>query len=428
MRNSCLQIFALMSTFGFSSEVLSQAPVSLLKDSFEEGKAAPDGWSKGATIDGVKYLYDKRIAKSGERSLCLEKTAQRYFPIAQWSRELPHSGESATLKVSIQVRAQKATKAIVDVMFLDGNGKSISHKWACYIGSQEDGEPPATHDWKDYSAEVEVPPETKTLAIGLQIYGPGKVWFDDLDVTYVRPEPENEGEKKIESQPDAPDTAIQIEIGTGKGEYLYADAKTNDAPAAGKGLLVVLPGGSGNADFFPFIKRMHEQSVGDQFCLAQPVAKKWTDDQAIVWPTFANRSDAMEYSTEELVDQVVRDVAKRTKLDPNRIYVLAWSSGGPAAYAAMFQPESLVQGGVIAMSVFKPELLPETTNAKGRRFYLLHSPEDQVCPYALAEQAEQTLSQADIRVKLVSYDGGHGWHGDVYGNIRRGIQWLEQAP
>lgn len=163
----------------------AQQASTLLTDGFEEGTAAPEGWKKGAAIQGVKYYYDKRLAKTGSRSLSLQKSANRYFPIAQWSRTVPLDGDVRAIKVTSQVRARKATKAIVDVMFLDSSGDVTSHKWASYIGAKEANDPPADHDWKEYSADVVIPAGTKKIMLGLQIYGPGKVWFDDLEVKSV---------------------------------------------------------------------------------------------------------------------------------------------------------------------------------------------------------------------------------------------------
>ena len=77
------------------------------------------------------------------------------------------------------------TKAIVDVIFLNAKGEWISHKWACYIGNKKADDPPANHDWKPYSGRVEIPKETKKIQIALQIYGPGKVWFDDVRAEYT---------------------------------------------------------------------------------------------------------------------------------------------------------------------------------------------------------------------------------------------------
>jgi predicted esterase len=70
--------------------------------------------------------------------------------------------------------------------------------------------------------------------------------------------------------------------------------------------------------------------------------------------------------------------------------------------------------------------LPPLDNAKGKRFYLLQSPDDQVTPLRFAEEAESALSIAGAKVHLHRQEGGHGWHGDMWGMLRAGIEWLER--
>jgi predicted esterase len=43
----------------------------------------------------------------------------------------------------------------------------------------------------------------------------------------------------------------------------------------------------------------------------------------------------------------------------------------------------------------------------------------------MAVSARDTLREAGAQVEFVEYEGGHGWHGDVFGNLRKGIDWLE---
>jgi predicted esterase len=93
----------------------------------------------------------------------------------------------------------------------------------------------------------------------------------------------------------------------------------------------------------------------------------------------------------------------------------------------MLQPESPAAGALVAMSVFKPNDLPEMKNGAGRRFYILHSPDDQVCPYHMAVAARDQLRAAGAKVEFTEYGGGHGWQSDVFGNIRHGIEWLERT-
>jgi RNA polymerase sigma-70 factor (ECF subfamily) len=61
----------------------------------------------------------------------------------------------------------------------------ISHEWAAYIGAKEAKDMPAQHDWKEYQGQVKIPAKAKKIQIGLQIYGPGKVWFDEIRAEYA---------------------------------------------------------------------------------------------------------------------------------------------------------------------------------------------------------------------------------------------------
>lgn len=157
----------------------------LLNGGFEEGDTAPEHWSEGAEIDGVKYIWDKKTGQKGKASLCLHKTAQRYFPIAQWYQVVDRKGDRPALRVTAQVKAAKVTKAILDVSFLDGDGDAIGHKWASYIGAKEAKDPPVSHSWKEYTGRVEIPKEAKKIQVSLQIYGPGQVWFDEVRAEYA---------------------------------------------------------------------------------------------------------------------------------------------------------------------------------------------------------------------------------------------------
>jgi predicted esterase len=77
------------------------------------------------------------------------------------------------------------------------------------------------------------------------------------------------------------------------------------------------------------------------------------------------------------------------------------------------------------MSVFHPQQLGSLNRAKGHLFFIYHSPQDFI-PIAQAESARDSLTKAGATVELQRYDGGHGWQGDTMGNIRKGIDWLEQ--
>jgi predicted esterase len=234
--------------------------------------------------------------------------------------------------------------------------------------------------------------------------------------------------QRLAAQDDVADIVSQ-DLRVGKDEhkryFLIGPPKKLKAPSKGYGLLVVLPGGAGSADFHPFVKRIYKNAVPQGYVLAQPVAVKWTEGQAIVWPTDKNRVRGMKFTTEEFVDDVIKDVSGKYKLDPERTFTLTWSSSGPAAYAVSLTSKK-VTGSFIAMSVFKPGLLPPLGKAKGHAYFLYHSPGDRVCPFRMAEQAAKELKRSGAKVKLATYEGGHGWRGNLYDNIREGIAWLEQ--
>ena len=75
--------------------------------------------------------------------------------------------------------------------------------------------------------------------------------------------------------------------------------------------------------------------------------------------------------------------------------------------------------------MFKPQTLPPVENLDDRSFYILHSPQDFI-PIAHAEAARDQLRAAGATTKLTTYQGGHGWRGNIYQNMRDGIRWLEE--
>jgi predicted esterase len=224
---------------------------------------------------------------------------------------------------------------------------------------------------------------------------------------------------------DVPSQDLQAGDDAGKRYFLIGPRAKKAPPADGYKLLVVLPGGSGDEQFLPFVKRIWKNALPPEYLVVQPVAIKWTTDQQIVWPTSKSRVAEMKFTTEEFIDAVIADVSGRHKLDPKHCRTLSWSSSGPAAYAAALSSEKIT-GSFIAMSIFKPNLLPELTAAKGRPFFLYHSPDDRVCPYRMVVQAKEVLTENGATVELHDYRGGHGWRGGLYDDIRAGIKWLEQ--
>jgi RNA polymerase sigma factor (sigma-70 family) len=225
---------------------------------------------------------------------------------------------------------------------------------------------------------------------------------------------------------DVPAEDVKIGGDEKKRYFLIGPREKADAAKADRGLVIILPGGDGGADFHPFVKRIFKNALKSEFIVAQPVAVKWTPDQKIVWPTEKNPVDQMKFSTEKFIEAVIADASAKCKIDPMRVYTLSWSSSGPAAFAISLTNKK-VAGSFIAMSVFNPKYLPPLDGAKGHRYFLYHSPDDRVCPIRMAKEAEKSLREKEATVKFQEYSGGHGWRGGLYDHIRKGIDWLEKG-
>lgn len=220
------------------------------------------------------------------------------------------------------------------------------------------------------------------------------------------------------------DRAIE---GRASQRYFLIGAKDGaTAPPGGYALLLVLPGGDGSAEFNPFVKRIWKNALPQGFLVAQLVAVSSNNKQQIVWPTTRTKDPKQDFPTEQFIRNVIDDVKKLHTVDDGRIYAMGWSSGGPAVYACALAKDSPLRGAFVAMSVFIKSALPPIENAKGRRFFLYQSPEDKLTRYVSATQAEEALRAAGAEVILRDYPGGHGWRGDVFGDIRAGIDWLEK--
>ena len=213
---------------------------------------------------------------------------------------------------------------------------------------------------------------------------------------------------------------------TVKGEpkqenYLIgADAAPKDKPC---GLLLVLPGGDGSKEFHGFVTSI-QQDLPKGFLVAQLVALS-SDDQQVIWPLEKVKHKKQTFSTQQFIENVVKEVKAKQNVDNQRILALGWSSSGNAIYAPVLTPNSLVKGAIVAMSVFHPQSLPPFAGAKGKRVVIMHSPEDKI-PIRFAETAQKQLKDSGAQVQFVRMKGGHGWHDDPLGSITKAVKWLEQ--
>src|SRR5262249_8170148 len=95
---------------------------------------------------------------------------------------------------------------------------------------------------------------------------------------------------------DVPSQDLQAGDDADKRYFVIGPRAKKAPPADGYKLLVVLPGGSGDEQFLPFVRRICKNALPPEYLVAQPVAKKWTADQQIVWPTSKSRVAEMKFT------------------------------------------------------------------------------------------------------------------------------------
>ncbi len=203
-----------------------------------------------------------------------------------------------------------------------------------------------------------------------------------------------------------------------------SDAK---APKDGWKVLLILPGGDGSADFNPWCRRIHQNALPDDYIAVQLVAPVWSkNENRVVWPTRKSNPQKAKFTTETFIKSTVKDLKEHVQINEKYVFALGWSSGGPAIYANSVSNNSPVTGSFVAMSVFWPQTLSDIKRAKDHPYFILHSPTDWIKIDQHARVAVKQLGNAGAKTKLQLYNGGHGWHGDPFGNMKTGIKWLEK--
>ena len=141
-------------------------------------------------------------------------------------------------------------------------------------------------------------------------------------------------------------------------------------------------------------------------CPAQ--ARSWTDpaaDQAVM----------------ALVEQVRREYA----IDGRKILVAGFSMGGRGTWFMASRHADLFTGAIVMAGPVGDEPL----EARGAiPTYVIHSRDDQVVPFAPAEQAARQLANLGRPIKFEELRGpGHGDMGGYVDALRRGGQWIAES-
>jgi predicted esterase len=223
----------------------------------------------------------------------------------------------------------------------------------------------------------------------------------------------------------APVPGLRTVGGDERKRWLLHPPLDDNPPEPGYALLLVLPGGDGSSDFAPFVAGAIRAQAGTDVAVAQLIAPGLGDnpDRAIVWPTERLPDGRVDFTIEPVAEAVLNAVRDELPIDPERIFVLGWSSGGPPAYTLTLREGSPIRGAIVVMSVFRPQVSPPLEGAAGKSFYILHSPDDFI-QMRFPTSARDELTAHGGRVWLETYEGGHGWQGDSVARIAEAVRWL----
>lgn len=198
-------------------------------------------------------------------------------------------------------------------------------------------------------------------------------------------------------------------VGDTSRQYSLLGPKQSTAPERGYGLIVALAPGDGGTAHLPLLQRLYNEAIPDTYLLVQP----------IVAP-----SDAQAVTTDRFVSAVIWDVSNRFPVNSEHVFLLAWSTAGPAAYRLSAEIVA-IKGTIIAMAPFDAAKFPGAERVRGKPYVLIHPRNDLVYPFEMAAQAEDNLRAQGARVQMLPSEGGHGWRTAVYPIVQQGIAWLE---
>ena len=134
----------------------------------------------------------------------------------------------------------------------------------------------------------------------------------------------------------------------------------------------------------------------------------WNVQQSPLWLTRrdAARTPNAKFTTEPFVRDIAADVAAKYPINSDRVFLCGVGAGEQAACACSLDAQTPFRGFLLLGGAFRSSLLPPLTNAKTRRYVLLHNPQDKTVPYFVATAAQQSLQKAGATVKLADYTAG----------------------
>ena len=169
-----------------SGSVCAQSIDSILTDipyynfGFEvvnKNEAIPDGWFNFNPLSKSNIQSDSLIRHSGKRSALLTVGADDSKGYAGIAYALParYVGNELTLKAWLKHEDVLGFVSLF-ISMTDSTGKELE------AVTLDDKQLSGTKDWKLYELKLVIPTNTKTIYVGSNIKGPGKLWIDDVQL------------------------------------------------------------------------------------------------------------------------------------------------------------------------------------------------------------------------------------------------------
>jgi hypothetical protein len=165
------------------------ASVPLVNAGFEStvpGKVgSPEGWWVVQHAGPLSYLFepDTAIRRSGERSLRVTNVGPEPFG-SVYQTVVANALRGKTLRFSAWLRTEGTTGN----GFASGAGlklHSVRGGYALDLTEMRRDAVHGTTDWTRYEIVLKVPAEAEGVEAGLVLFGPGRVWIDDVALDVV---------------------------------------------------------------------------------------------------------------------------------------------------------------------------------------------------------------------------------------------------
>ncbi|MEW6358399.1 MAG: beta-galactosidase [Planctomycetota bacterium] len=148
------------------------------REGFENGQM--DHWAPRSQEAGVSFERVSDVKRNGEHAyrITVSDEAKKNWYILSRRFAFAKPGESVMGKAHIKTENVRDGFAYIGFCFFDKDGKRISF-------TQSSTDLTGTNDWTERTCVGEIPKGTAYAMFNCILYGYGKAWFDDVDVTVI---------------------------------------------------------------------------------------------------------------------------------------------------------------------------------------------------------------------------------------------------